>query len=73
MPLVQSSGKKALSENIGKEINAGKDHKQTAAIAYSVQRQNDSVPQYEMSSNSNLPLAVSARQIADENNKLRNS
>lgn len=45
MPLVESSSKKALSKNIGKEIGAGKDPKQAAAIAYSVQRKNkDSLP-----------------------------
>jgi hypothetical protein len=72
MPLVQSASKKVLSENIGKEINAGKDPKQAAAIAYSVKRQNDNVPVCEMVFNSNLPLAVSARQTFDEN-KIRNS
>jgi hypothetical protein len=40
MPLIQSSSNKARSENIGREINAGKDPKQAAAIAYSVQRKN---------------------------------
>ena len=40
MPLVQSSSKKAIGENIRREINAGKDPKQAAAIAYSVQREN---------------------------------
>jgi hypothetical protein len=38
MPLIKSTSKKALSENIGKEINAGKPPKQAAAIAYSEQR-----------------------------------
>ena len=72
MPLEQSGSQKALSENIGKEINAGKDPKQAAAIAYSVQRQNDSVSEYAMSCNSNLPLIMTASQVADEN-KRRNS
>jgi hypothetical protein len=37
MPLNESGSKEALSENIKTEINAGKDPKQAAAIAYSVQ------------------------------------
>lgn len=41
MPLTQSSSQKALKENIAREIAAGKDPKQAAAIAYSVQRKND--------------------------------
>jgi hypothetical protein len=40
MPLVQGSSNEARSENIRREINAGKDPKQAAAIAYSVQRKN---------------------------------
>lgn len=40
MPLVQSSSNEARSENIEREIHAGKDPKQAAAIAYSVQRKN---------------------------------
>lgn len=40
--LIQSSSKKALQENIKTEIESGKDPKQAAAIAYSVQRKNDS-------------------------------
>lgn len=39
MPLVKSASKKAVSENIRREVNAGKPVKQAAAIAYSVQRQ----------------------------------
>jgi hypothetical protein len=38
MPLVKGSGQSAISENIRREINAGKDPKQAAAIAYSVAR-----------------------------------
>ena len=38
MPLVKSTSKKAVSKNIATEIRAGKDPKQAAAIAYSVQR-----------------------------------
>ena len=40
--LIESGSKKALSKNIATEIKAGKDPKQAAAIAYSVQRENDS-------------------------------
>lgn len=39
--LIQSSSKEALKKNIETEIKSGKDPKQAAAIAYSVQRQND--------------------------------
>lgn len=38
MPLVKSSSNKARSQNIKREIEAGKSAKQAAAIAYSVQR-----------------------------------
>lgn len=41
--LIQSSSKEALKKNIATEIKAGKDPKQAAAIAYSIQRKNDSV------------------------------
>jgi hypothetical protein len=44
MPLIQSKSDKARSENIATEIKAGKDPKQAAAIAYSVQRANDADP-----------------------------
>ena len=39
MPLVKSAAKKALGKNIATEIRSGKDPKQAAAIAYSVQRE----------------------------------
>ena len=42
MPLIQSASKEALQKNIATEIKAGKDPKQASAIAYSVQRENDS-------------------------------
>lgn len=42
MPLIQSASKGALQKNIATEIKAGKDPRQAAAIAYSVQRKNDS-------------------------------
>lgn len=38
MPLEHSASNQARSKNIETEINAGKDPKQAAAIAYSVQR-----------------------------------
>ena len=39
MPLTKSPSKKAFSENIRKEIAAGKPQKQAVAIAYSVKRE----------------------------------
>lgn len=38
MPLKKSKSKKAFSENIKAEMNAGKPQKQAVAIAYSVKR-----------------------------------
>lgn len=38
MPLKKSSSKKAFSENVKKEMEAGKSQKQAVAIAYSVKR-----------------------------------
>lgn len=40
--LIQSSSKEALNKNTATEIKAGKDPKQAAAIAYSIQKENDS-------------------------------
>ena len=39
MPLVKSASKKAVSENIKREMAAGKPQKQAVAIAYSVKRE----------------------------------
>lgn len=39
MPLKHGYSEKTISENIGREIGAGKPPKQAAAIAYSVARQ----------------------------------
>jgi hypothetical protein len=44
MPLEQSASKQALQQNIKTEIEAGKDPKQAAAIAYATQRANDFTP-----------------------------
>ena len=38
MPLVNSSSKKAISENIKREMHAGKPQKQAIAIAMNVSR-----------------------------------
>lgn len=38
MPLKKSKSKKAFSENIKREMEAGKPQKQAVAIAYSVKR-----------------------------------
>ena len=40
MPLIQSSSKEAFNKNIAAEIKSGKSPEQSAAIAYSVQREN---------------------------------
>lgn len=47
--LIESSSEEAFKKNIATEIEAGKDPKQAAAIAYSVQRRNDSLKKYEVS------------------------
>lgn len=39
MPLIQGSSRQSISKNIAKEVKAGKDPKQAAAIAYSVARE----------------------------------
>ena len=41
--LIQSSSNKALQQNIKTEINSGKSPKQAAAIAYNIQRKNESM------------------------------
>lgn len=40
--LIQSASKEAFKKNVETEIEAGKDPKQALAIAYSIQRENDS-------------------------------
>jgi 8-oxo-dGTP pyrophosphatase MutT (NUDIX family) len=44
MPLEEGSNKEAISKNIATEIDAGKDPKQAAAIAYSVAGKSDEDP-----------------------------
>lgn len=39
MPLIKSASKKAVGENIKREMHAGKPQKQAIAIAKSVQRE----------------------------------
>ena len=40
--LIQSSSEEAFNKNVATEIKTGKDPKQAAAIAYSIQKENDS-------------------------------
>jgi len=58
MPLEQSASKETLSKNIETEINAGKDPKQAAAIAYSTQRAVDEIPTYSLQDLPNNPMQV---------------
>lgn len=64
MPLIESSSQEALQKNIATEIAAGKDPKQAAAIAYSVQRANDDEQTHFLAG----PPTLSLSQI-NENNK----
>ncbi len=60
MPLEQGSSKQAFQHNIATEVEAGKDPKQAAAIAYSVQRENrddEYVPQVVETVPSSVTLA----------------
>lgn len=66
MPLEQSSSEEALSKNIETEVAAGKDPKQAAAIAYSVQRANDEVG---VSIVSCLPESVTPADLNEQNRK----
>lgn len=66
MPLEQSSSKEAFQHNIAAEIKAGKDPKQAAAIAYSVQRSNDGdEPSYQTVA----PESVTLAQLNEINRK----
>lgn len=51
MPLIQGKSDETRSKNIATEIKAGKDPKQAAAIAYSIQKENDAATEYQ-------PMAV---------------
>lgn len=66
MPLEQGSSKETLSKNIETEIKAGKDPKQAAAIAYSVQRAND---EYVPEAISVLPESVTLAEMNEQNRK----
>ncbi len=66
MPLIQSGSQAALSKNIETEIKAGKDPKQAAAIAYSVQRAND---EYVPKAVETVPEDVTLATINEQNKK----
>lgn len=44
MPLQEGKSQETISKNIKKEVEAGKDPKQAAAIAYSKARESGKVP-----------------------------
>lgn len=67
MPLVQSGSEEALQKNIATEINAGKDPKQAAAIAYSIQRANDE--EYVPVAVSCVPESVTPASLNEVNRK----
>jgi hypothetical protein len=64
MPLIQGSSGNALHENIATEVKAGKEPKQAAAIAYSVQRENRD------EASSIVPNEVTLSEINARNRKL---
>lgn len=66
MSLIQSGSREALQKNIETEITSGKDPKQAAAIAYSVQHANDMacIPEYQMDCLSVLQDNVPVNEIA---------
>jgi hypothetical protein len=66
MPLIEGKGEKALGENIKTEIEHGKDPKQAAAIAYSVQKAQD---EYQPLAVPCTPESVSPATINQENRK----
>lgn len=69
MPLEQSSSKEAFQHNIAAEINAGKDPKQAAAIAYNVQRHNDASSEGSSTTKESVPEAVTLKSINEANKK----
>ena len=64
MPLEQSSSKEALQQNIKTEVEAGKDPKQAAAVAYSVQKAQD---EYRPEAVSCLPESVTVANLNEIN------
>lgn len=70
MPLIESGSEKALKENIATEVAAGKDPKQAAAIAYSVQRANDD--EYVPMAVECVPATVTLATLNEENRKYWN-
>jgi len=68
MPLIEGKSEKALQENIKTEIEHGKDPKQAAAIAYSVQREQTG-DNYEPSIVACVPESVSPATINEQNRK----
>lgn len=66
MPLIESSSKEALQKNIETEIKAGKEPKQAAAIAYSVQRAND---EYVPEAVCCVPESVTLSTLNEQNKK----
>jgi hypothetical protein len=64
MPLEQGKSEGALKQNIATEISAGKDPKQAAAIAYSVQRAHD---EYVPVAVSVLPDSVTPASLNEQN------
>lgn len=72
--LIQSGSEEALQKNIKTEIEAGKDPKQAAAIAYSVQRKNDSLKTYQVKTTKDSVehiQLVKAKSLTDVINKMR--
>jgi hypothetical protein len=65
MPLEQGSSKAALQHNIATEVKAGKDPKQAAAIAYSVQAKDAYVPE----AVSVMPESVTPATMNEQNRK----
>lgn len=66
MPLIEGKSEKALQENIKTEIEHGKDPKQAAAIAYSVQRAND---EYTPSAVACVPESVTPASLNEQNRR----
>ena len=56
--LIQCSSNKALQQNIKTEIDSGKSPKQAAAIAYSIQRKNESMNLKENTITGTLPPSI---------------